>query len=122
MQPKKSDRQRSFLCPDLIDQLDPRNHLLGLAKAIPWQVFEDSFRPLYAASGRPAKPVRLMVGLLILKQLENLSDERVVEIWVQNPYFQAFCGQQRFTAGKEHHFSHGHQVADQDRDTLPHHG
>ena len=81
MQPKKSDRQRSFLCPDLIDQLDPRHHLLGLAKAIPWQVFEDSFRPLYAASGRPAKPVRLMVGLLILKQLENLSDERVVEIW-----------------------------------------
>jgi IS5 family transposase len=97
MQPKKSDRQRSFLCPDLIDQLDPRHHLLGLAKAIPWQIFEDSFRPLYAASGRPAKPVRLMVGLLILKQLENLSDERVVEIWVQNPYFQAFCGQQRFT-------------------------
>ena len=47
MQPKKSDRQRSFLCPDLIDQLDPRHHLLGLAKAIPWQIFEDSFRPLY---------------------------------------------------------------------------
>ena len=97
MQPKKSDRQRSFLCPDLIDQLDPRNHLLGLGKAISWQVFEDSFRPLYATSGRPAKPVRLMVGLLILKQLENLIDERVVEIWAQNPYFQAFCGQQRFT-------------------------
>ena len=57
----------------------------------------NTLRPLYAASGRPAKPVRLMVGLLILKQLENLSDERVVEIWVQNPYFQAFCGQQRFT-------------------------
>jgi hypothetical protein len=36
---KKSDLQRSFLCPDLIDQLDPRNHMLGLAKAIPWQVF-----------------------------------------------------------------------------------
>jgi IS5 family transposase len=56
MQPQKSDRQRSFLCPDLIDQLDPRHHLLGLAMAIPWQVFEDSFRPLYAASGRPANP------------------------------------------------------------------
>jgi IS5 family transposase len=97
MQPKKADRQRSFLCPDLLDQLDPRNHLLGLAKVIPWQVFEDNFQPLYAASGRSGKPVRLMVGLLILKQLENLSDERVVEAWVQNPYFQAFCGQQRFT-------------------------
>jgi IS5 family transposase len=40
MQPKKSDRQRSFLCPDLLVQLDPRNHLLGLAKAIPWNVFK----------------------------------------------------------------------------------
>jgi len=97
MQPKKTDRQRSFLCPDLLDQLDPRNHLLGLAKAIPWNVFEDNFWPLYAASGRPGKPVRLMVGLLNLKQLENSSDERVVEAWVQNPYCQALCGQQRFT-------------------------
>jgi IS5 family transposase len=42
MQPKKSDRQRSFLCPDLLDQLDPRNHLLGLAKIISRQVFEDN--------------------------------------------------------------------------------
>jgi IS5 family transposase len=73
MQPKKSDRQLSFLCPDLLDQLDPRNHLLGLAKVIPWQVFEDNLRLLYAASGRPGKRVRLMVGLLILKQLEDGS-------------------------------------------------
>ena len=46
-------------------------------------MFERNYRPLYAASGRPGKPVRLMVGLLILKQLENLSDERVVEVWVR---------------------------------------
>jgi IS5 family transposase len=38
-----------------------------------------------------------MVGLLIIKQLENLSDERVVEVWTNNPYFQTFCGQQKFT-------------------------
>lgn len=61
MQPKKIGPPAQLLCPDLIDQLDPRNISAGLAKAIPWQVFEDSFRPLYAASGRPAKPVRLMV-------------------------------------------------------------
>ncbi|MGE4442609.1 MAG: IS5 family transposase [Desulfomicrobium sp.] len=97
MQPKKSDRQRSFLCPDLINQLDPRHHPLGLVTPITWQDFEDSFCPLYGSSARSAKSVRLMAGLLILKQLGNLSDERVVEILVQNPYFQAFCGQQRFT-------------------------
>ena len=37
-----------------------------------------------------------MVGLMMLKQLENLSDERVVEAWTQNPYFQAFCGMTEF--------------------------
>ncbi len=37
-----------------------------------------------------------MVGLMLLKQLENLSDERVVEAWTQNPYYQAFCGMTEF--------------------------
>ncbi|WP_219724979.1 transposase, partial [Fischerella thermalis] len=42
--------------------------------------------------GAPSKPIRLMVGLLILKHLYNLSDERVVEAWVENPYYQYFTG------------------------------
>jgi IS5 family transposase len=67
-----------------------------LAKHIPWQRFEDEFSGRYSQAGRPAKPIRLMVGLMMLKQLENLSDERVVEAWVANPYFQAFCGETRF--------------------------
>ena len=37
-----------------------------------------------------------MVGLLILKQLKNLSDESVVEMWKENPFFQAFCGMDHF--------------------------
>ena len=37
-----------------------------------------------------------MCGLLILKQLEDLSDDRLLGIWVQNPYFQAFCGERTF--------------------------
>ena len=42
--------------------------------------------------GRPAKPLRLMAGLLMLKHLENLSDENVVLQWKRNPYYQYFCG------------------------------
>ncbi len=92
---KKND-QVNFLYQDLIDQLNPTHPLLKLAQKIPWRVFEDEFNQLYCGAGRPAKRVRLMVGLLILKQLENLSDERVVEALVQNPYFQAFCGEIHF--------------------------
>lgn len=33
-----------------------------------------------------------MVGLLLLKQLENLSDEKVVVQFKRNPYYQSFCG------------------------------
>ena len=98
MKPKPSSRQQqgNFLYQDLLDQLNPKHPVLMLAKKIAWQFFEDEFKPLYSENGRPAKSIRLMVGLLLLKQLENLSDERVVEAWVQNPYFQAFCGMRHF--------------------------
>jgi len=92
----RGNRQVNFLYPDLLEQLNPAHPLLKLANRIPWQRFEDEFSNLYSQAGRPAKPIRLMVGLMLLKQLENLSDERVVEAWVANPYFQAFCGETRF--------------------------
>ena len=37
-----------------------------------------------------------MVGLLLLKQLGNLSDEAVIVQWKRNPYYQAFCGMREF--------------------------
>ena len=94
--PQPNDQQATFLYPDLINQLDPEDPLLLLANKIPREKFENEFAPLYAERGRPAKPVRLIVGLLLLKQMENLSDERVVEEWRRNPYFQAFCGMKNF--------------------------
>jgi len=75
----RESRQANSLYPDLLDQLNPAHPLLKLAKRIPWQRFEDEFARLCQA-GRPAKPLRLMVGLMLLKQLENLRDERVVEV------------------------------------------
>ncbi len=71
--------------------INPGLPLMQLAKLIPWQELEQALLPLYAKKGRPAKPIRLMVGLLILKHIESLSNEHVVEQWVQNPYYQAFC-------------------------------
>jgi transposase, IS5 family len=89
--------QSSFFGTDLIDQLDAKDPLLLLAKAIPWQNVEDAFSKYYTQGvGRPSIPIRVMVGLLILKQLENLSDERVVLLWKQNPYYQCFCGVKNF--------------------------
>ena len=93
------DRQLSFFSSDLMSQLDAQDPLLILAKRIKWQEFEDSFIKYYSlTTGRPSKPIRLMVGLLILKQLENLSDEAVALQFKRNPYCQAFCGLNEFTS------------------------
>src|ERR1700738_4007409 len=91
-----SSSQQSLLFSNLIDQLNPKNGLLKFVKVIPWDYFENEFKKYYALTGRPAKPIRLMVGLCILKHLENLSDEVLVERWVRDPYYQAFCGEVEF--------------------------
>ena len=85
--------QTNLFGTDLLQQLDVNDPLLRLASAIPWREFELAFAKHYTQGhGRPAKPIRLMVGLLMLKQLENLSDEAVVLQFKRNPYYQAFCG------------------------------
>lgn len=96
--PSSTGHQTNLFGTDLIQQLDPSDPLLGLAQVIPWQELDQTFARHYTQGlGRPAKPIRLMVGLLILKQLENLSDGQVVLSWKRNPYYQAFCGLTEFS-------------------------
>jgi len=76
--------------------LDSNDPLIALADTIDWGQFDNSFKKYYSDNGRPAKPIRLMVGLLILKQLKDLSDEEIVVQWKQNPYYQYFCGFNEF--------------------------
>lgn len=73
---KKSQISMFFSLKDTLDQKHP---LFILEERINWQQFEDAFSPLYCSdNGRPALPIRLMVGLLILKHLRNISDQSVV--------------------------------------------
>ena len=79
------------------DILDQKHPLYILTHQIRWQVFEDTFSKHYCQdNGRPAKPIRLMVGLLMLKHIRNISDESVVEQWSENAYYQYFCGEKSF--------------------------
>lgn len=95
--PTDNYHQTNFFGTDLIEQLDPKDPLILLANVIPWSTFDKEFSQYYAKNiGSPSKPIRLMVGLLILKQFENLSDENLVLQWKRNPYYQAFCGVKNF--------------------------
>lgn len=88
--------QASLLPPDLLEQLDARHPLLRLAARFPWGYFDTEFAALYSEKGRPAKPIRLMIGLLLLKQMNNFSDETVIQHWAENPFFQLFCGERYY--------------------------
>ncbi len=81
------------------EQLDHSHPLYILANQIDWQIFEAAFAKLYSEEGRPAKPIRLMVSLLMLKHIRNISDESVVEQWSENCYYQYFGGEKVFACG-----------------------
>jgi IS5 family transposase len=70
--------------------------MMILSRLIPWDILEVEFADLYQSNGnfggQPPKPIRLMIGILLLQHLHNLSDEQVVRTWVENPYWQFFCG------------------------------
>lgn len=83
--------------PLLKDQLNLEHPLAKLAQAMDWDELERELgQPLSSEGGRPALPTRLMVGLHYLKALYDESDESVVAKWVENPYWQYFCGEATF--------------------------
>lgn len=77
--------------------IDLDHELVRLAQTINWDDIAAEFRPMYCPdNGRPAVPTRLMAGLQLLKHTFQLSDEQVVHGWVENPYWQFFCGEEFF--------------------------
>jgi len=82
--------------PILKEIINPNHELVVLSHQVDWSEFENSFSPLYSHTGQPGVPIRTMVGLLLLKRIYNLGDETVMEQWLQNPYFQHFCGEAEF--------------------------
>ena len=97
MKPRKQQRsQLEIFQTRLETMLNKRHPLYVLANQIDWSVFENDFGALYSEQGRPAIPTRVMVGLHYLKHAFNESDETVVYRFVENPYWQYFCGFEEF--------------------------
>jgi transposase, IS5 family len=92
----QSGKSQQSLFSTLDEMLNPKHPLYLLAQKIPWEELEKEFQSNYSQKGRRAKPVRLMVSLLLLKQMYDLGDETVISHWVQNPYFQFLSGEKTF--------------------------
>jgi IS5 family transposase len=94
MKPKKTNHSQGLLFQSRLSrQLNPEHELYLIADLIDWKYFENEFSGLFSEyRGAPGKPVRLVVGLLMLQHMYGCSDEGVVLKWVENPYWQYFCG------------------------------
>ena len=99
MRPKeRRDSGQSDLLRSRLDAIIDMGHpLVKLARTIDWSFLEQRFGTVYEDKpGRPPLPTRLMAGLAILKHTYDLSDEVLCERWVENPYYQFFCGEEFF--------------------------
>jgi IS5 family transposase len=99
MRPKKSPQDQSqgeLFLTELENIIDPDHELAKLAKLIDWSGLEEHFGKQFSEQGRPGKPTRLMVGLHYLKYAFDLSDQEVLSRWLENPYWQYFCGRRYF--------------------------
>ncbi len=93
----RDDRQRDLLRPGLEEIIDLGHPLVRLGQEIDWGFLDRRFSSVCAAGdGRPPLPTRLVAGLFILKHTHNLSDEVLCARWLENPYYQFFCGELSF--------------------------
>jgi len=98
MKPRRiNHRQGRLFEQRLSDQLNPNHELCILSEVINWDLLENEFTLLFDdEKGKAAKPVRLIVGIMLLQHMYGLSDAAVVMNWTDNPYWQLFCGYDYF--------------------------
>ncbi len=98
MRPKQQPKARhDDLFRSRLDQIINMKHeLVVLSQKIGWVWIDEQLADRFSENGRPAEPVRFMIGMFMLKHTYGLSDEQTWERWVQDPYFQYFTGEEFF--------------------------
>jgi len=104
MRPKQQQKARhDDLFRARLDQIINMKHeLVVLADKIDWAWIDDELADCFSDTGRPAEPVRFMIGMFLLKNTYALSDEQVWDRWVHDPYFQYFTGEEFFQHALPH--------------------
>jgi IS5 family transposase len=73
------------------------HELVLLSQKINWDQLECSLGVYYCNdNGRAGIPIRKIAGVILLKRMFDESDESVLDRWVENPYWQYFCGELYF--------------------------
>lgn len=78
----------------LDEQINMAHPLVRLGSLIDWSEIERTFSMHFSCGrGCPALPPHLVAGLLYLQHAFDASDEAVVNTWLENRYWQHFCGE-----------------------------
>ena len=104
MRPKQQQKARhDDLFRARLDQIINMKHaLVVLADKLEWAWLDEQLAESFSDQGRPAEPVRFMLGMFMLKHTYGLSDEQVWDRWVHDPYFQYFTGEEFFQHALPH--------------------
>jgi len=99
--PATANRVQKRLCeengPALVDFIDMHHPLVRLANIMQWEIFDNHWSASHSNKGGPrANSGRRVAVLLLLKHMEALSDQRLMQHWVINPYYQYFCDETHF--------------------------
>jgi len=102
--------QLNLLDVPLVHFINQEHELCQFAKKIDWDAVEKDFAEYYSHTGAPSVPIRSMIGLNLLKMVFELGDKAALDQWLENPYWQNFCGEVTFkheppfSVGEFNHF------------------
>lgn len=78
-------------------KLNANNRWVRLAKIIPWEQIERDYADLFSSNkGTVAKPLRMALGSLIIKERCGFTDRETVEQITENPYLQYLIGLEKY--------------------------
>lgn len=102
MYKRKSPQTTMFETPEnfmMLSKLDPSNRWIKMAKVVPWDMVEEKYAKQFKNTpfSRPAKPARMAIGTLIIKEKYGISDVETVDMIAENPYMQYFIGLELFS-------------------------
>ena len=95
MYPKKESKKSTVENFKISSEWKPKeeNRWVIMSKIIPWEEFEEEYAKNFSENkGAPAKPFRMALGSLIIKEILGISDRETVEQIKENPYLQYFIG------------------------------
>ena len=83
-----------FFQQPLVELINHKYSLVKLAELIDWPMFETRWAEFFPSrTGRPVTSPRLIAGLMYLQHTFGCSDEDLIGTWIENPYWQHFCGE-----------------------------